>query len=231
MKSFGPTGPKSNPLLVPNDQLLDALTPLLNMSRGRTLGIYLTGRYACSPADVLADSLVPSLKGSDATLYHALKLYRLTPELRWTAANHIWPVDKTVKFKPYTDRISSSVHRNINYVYSKPTVPVKNGRHGRRRMSGSVVSYEAAPSSSGSSSSGRGGYSRASRSVFSDSDEEFEADVDDVVAANGAAPLQEKDIVMLATSDENVFRGDVSVASKGKLTRVEVNLLLLFYVD
>jgi hypothetical protein len=63
MKTFGPVGPRPHPLFTPNDQLLDALSPLLNLCRGRTLGVYLTGRYNCSPTDVLADSLVPSVSG------------------------------------------------------------------------------------------------------------------------------------------------------------------------
>lgn len=65
IKTFGPVGPRPNPLLTPNDQLLETLSPLLNLSRGRTLGIYLTGRYNCSPADILADSLVPSVSDHD----------------------------------------------------------------------------------------------------------------------------------------------------------------------
>jgi hypothetical protein len=29
-------------------------------------------------------------------LYHAFKLYKLAPELRWTAGPYIWPVDRVV---------------------------------------------------------------------------------------------------------------------------------------
>lgn len=68
MKSFGPAGPIPNPLLNPNDQLLDALTPVLNLSRGKTLAICLTGQYSCDPTQILADSLVPivSIKSTRA---------------------------------------------------------------------------------------------------------------------------------------------------------------------
>lgn len=31
-------------------------------------------------------------------LYHALKLYKLEPELHWSAGGYIWPVDQTVDF-------------------------------------------------------------------------------------------------------------------------------------
>lgn len=67
-KTFGPAGLRPDPLLTPSDQLLDTLSPLLNLTRGRTLGIYLTGWYNCSPTDILADSLVPSVSDLDALL-------------------------------------------------------------------------------------------------------------------------------------------------------------------
>jgi len=120
MKSFGPAGPSPNPLLIPNNQLLDALMPLLNLSRGKTLAVHLTGQYTCAPTQLLADSLVPLLKGSDVTLYHALKLFRLTPELRWSAAGYIWPVDKTVKFDRFEEPVPSVVvhHQSPNMLYN-----------------------------------------------------------------------------------------------------------------
>lgn len=31
-------------------------------------------------------------------MYHALKLYKLEPELRWSAGAYVWPVDQTVDF-------------------------------------------------------------------------------------------------------------------------------------
>ena len=36
------------------------------------------------------------LKGGDSILYHALKLYKLSPELLWTAGGYVWRVDQTV---------------------------------------------------------------------------------------------------------------------------------------
>lgn len=30
-------------------------------------------------------------------LYHAIKLYKLCPELHWSAGGYIWPVDRTVE--------------------------------------------------------------------------------------------------------------------------------------
>ena len=40
------------------------------------------------------------MKGGDSILYHALKLYKLLPELRWAAGGYIWPVDRTVEWGP-----------------------------------------------------------------------------------------------------------------------------------
>lgn len=80
MKTFGPVGQKPNPLITPHDQLLDALSPILNLSRGQRLGIYLTGKYDCSPADVLADSLVPS--ASEPELPHGAVMVNPTCSLK-----------------------------------------------------------------------------------------------------------------------------------------------------
>ncbi|KAH9854550.1 hypothetical protein C2E23DRAFT_867173 [Lenzites betulinus] len=98
VKSFGPAGVQPDPLINPSDQFLDLLSPVLNMSRGRRIAFYLTGEYGVNPGDVLAESLVPNLKGGDSILYHALKLYKLAPELRWTAGGYVWAVDQTVEF-------------------------------------------------------------------------------------------------------------------------------------
>ena len=36
------------------------------------------------------------LKGGDSILYHALKLYKLSPELHWSAGGFVWAVDQIV---------------------------------------------------------------------------------------------------------------------------------------
>jgi len=100
LKSFGPAGASPDPLITPSDYLLDNLAPIFNTMRGRTVAFYLTGDYGVNPADVLAESLVPYLKGGDSILYHAVKLYKLAPELRWTAGGYIWPVDRVVECGP-----------------------------------------------------------------------------------------------------------------------------------
>ncbi|KAF9071698.1 hypothetical protein BDP27DRAFT_1361637 [Rhodocollybia butyracea] len=107
LKTFGPTG-LTEPLINPSDKFLDLISPVLNMSRGRKIGIYITNDYGVNPSEVLAESLVPMLKGGDALLYHAIKLYKLTPELHWTAGGYIWPVDRTVEIGEQGQNMSPS---------------------------------------------------------------------------------------------------------------------------
>ncbi|EPQ50762.1 hypothetical protein GLOTRDRAFT_66433, partial [Gloeophyllum trabeum ATCC 11539] len=97
VKSHGPSGLTPDPLITPSIQFLDLLIPILNVTRGRQIAFYLTGEYGVNPAELIADSLVPNLKGGDSLLYHALKLFKLSPELRWTAGGYIWPVDRAVE--------------------------------------------------------------------------------------------------------------------------------------
>ncbi|KAH7929025.1 hypothetical protein BV22DRAFT_1030059 [Leucogyrophana mollusca] len=90
-------GPSVDPLITPSENILDLLSPLLTLSRGRKIAFYLTQEYGVNPAEVLAESLVPLLKGSDSLLYHAMKLFKLAPELHWAAGGYIWPIDRTVE--------------------------------------------------------------------------------------------------------------------------------------
>jgi hypothetical protein len=94
-RTFGPAG--LDTLINPSDFFLDLLTPILNLSRGRKIAFYLSHEYGVNPSEVLAESLVPSLKGGDLILYHAMRLYKLSPELHWTAGRYIWPVNRTVE--------------------------------------------------------------------------------------------------------------------------------------
>ncbi|KAK0184525.1 hypothetical protein F5146DRAFT_241402 [Armillaria mellea] len=108
LKTFGTgVGTAAEPLVNPSDGFFDLLAPVLNMSRGRKIAFSLSHDYGVCPADVLAESLVPRLKGGDSVLYHALKLYKLTPELYWTAGGYIWPIDHVVE--SLSEEISSPV--------------------------------------------------------------------------------------------------------------------------
>ena len=59
------------------------------------------------------------LKGSDYTLFHAFKMYKLNPELHWAAGEYIWPADRLVEF------FSEDIERNS---------PVMPGGHLRNQM-------------------------------------------------------------------------------------------------
>lgn len=59
VKTFGPAAIQPDPLITPSDVFLDMLSPVLNMSRGRRIAFHLTSEYGISPADALAESLVP----------------------------------------------------------------------------------------------------------------------------------------------------------------------------
>jgi hypothetical protein len=113
LRTFGPAGVHPEPLITPSDNFLDLFSPIFNTMRGRQIAFYLINDYGVDPSDVLAESLVPhvrilpssisikfnsstQLKGGDSLLYHAIKVYKLIPELRWTAGGYIWPVDRSV---------------------------------------------------------------------------------------------------------------------------------------
>lgn len=59
LRTFGPSPSPSQSLMLPSDRFLDLISPILNASRGQTVAFYLREQYGFSPADVLAESLVP----------------------------------------------------------------------------------------------------------------------------------------------------------------------------
>ena len=61
VQSFGPAGIPPSPLISPSDAFLDSLSPVLNMSRRRSIAFYLTGEYGVNPGEVVAESLVPNV--------------------------------------------------------------------------------------------------------------------------------------------------------------------------
>ncbi|GJJ14707.1 hypothetical protein Clacol_008974 [Clathrus columnatus] len=224
MKSFGPAGPSPNPLLIPNNQLLDALMLVLNLSRRKTLAIHLTGQYTCAPTQLLADSLVPFLKGSDATLYHSLKLFRLTPELRWSAAGYIWPADKTVKFDRTEELLPATVHQNTNIVYNLPGAAAQHIRQRRKSTSRSVGSFDSESMGSSSSGSFESSYLSRSRSVRYEGQSRWETGI-----GNGALSLADANIILLTSpQDVNVFVEEVDVNLRGELFKVPSDYLDMF---
>ena len=62
IKSFGPSTPSADTLITPSDQFFDLLSPILNMSRGRSVGFYLNYDYNINPAEAQANTLVPQVR-------------------------------------------------------------------------------------------------------------------------------------------------------------------------
>ncbi|KZS96750.1 hypothetical protein SISNIDRAFT_406878 [Sistotremastrum niveocremeum HHB9708] len=221
LRSFGPCGIAPKPIIVPNDGLLDAITPVLHRSRGRRIAFFLTGTYdQICPADVVADSIVPLLKGSDAILFHAVKLYGLQAELRYAAGGYIWTAQQTVQ-------LSNSPQAQSSYPGGPlPLSPASSsGSSGRHRDS-----HYAPPRRSMTPS-------RRAGSSGSDEDRHYYED-------SGAITLREADVEVLTPPRAPrgvsgrrpavgvtgpVTRLPVPFVSGGQLNRLFVNVLLVVY--
>lgn len=59
LKTYGPSPSPSQALMLPSDRFLDTISPILNMCRGKTIAMFLKEQYGFSPAEVLAETLVP----------------------------------------------------------------------------------------------------------------------------------------------------------------------------
>lgn len=239
LRTFGPSPTPSQSLMLPSDRFLDLISPILNLSRGQRIAFYLQEQYGFSPADILAESLVPhvcsfapsykpreanlivmQLKGGDALLYHSLRLYKLVPELRWAAGGYVWPVDSAVECG---NLVRTPSQRHLQLRNSMSMAP--NSRH-RRQYSGSA------------NGNGKPGFSlveyRDSGSSESD-DEDLEnvaVNVRDRVEGSGAVLLEEAGIRVLV--DElvggAVTRERVPFVSAGALDKLVINVLLVVYV-
>jgi len=62
-KSFGPTSNTSDTLVTPSDTFFNLLSPILNMSRGQTVAFYLKNDYVANPAEAVANTLIPQVRG------------------------------------------------------------------------------------------------------------------------------------------------------------------------
>ena len=54
-------GAISDAPIIPSDEFFDLLAPILNMSRGRSIALYLNYDYIANPAEVTANSLIPQV--------------------------------------------------------------------------------------------------------------------------------------------------------------------------
>jgi len=154
---------------------------------------------------MLAESLVPELKGGDSLLYYSLKLYKLSPELRWTAGGYIWPVDRSVECG--------------NDIFTTPAAHGPYSSPRRRRQSDRY-------------STGRGGFSV---SPHSDSEEEEAESLRSRVEGSGAIPISEADIFIVTDKESlagasKITKARVPYISGGVLDKLIVNVLMLVFV-
>ncbi|KAF5392499.1 hypothetical protein D9757_002162 [Collybiopsis confluens] len=202
IKTFGPTG-VTEPLINPSDSFLDLLSSVLNMCTGRRIGIPIVNNYGVNPSELLAESLVPMLKGGDSLIYHAIKLYKLVPELHWTAGGYIWPVDRTIEIAEQTPTLLDAPAR---------------GRMGSPPVRGMFAS----------SASTRVG--SVSGSVYPESDEEIADALRSRIPQNGAIPLTEANITILTDwNDPAPIMGKerVPFVVGGELDKLVVNALMV----
>ncbi|TFK28271.1 hypothetical protein FA15DRAFT_652930 [Coprinopsis marcescibilis] len=113
-------------LSIPTDNFFEVLAPIMNVSRGRKIGVYLTNDYAVNPSLVTAQSLATQLKGGDYLLYNAFKMYKLNVDLHWAAGEYIWPSEGLVEV--YGDDIESSsssirAHSGAPTINANPWMP------------------------------------------------------------------------------------------------------------
>jgi len=206
LRTFGAAGIHPDPLIAPSDQFLDILSPILNMSRGRRIAFHLTGDYDANASEVLAESLVPELTGGDSLLYHALRLYKLSPELRWCAGGYVWPVDQVVD-------LTCAVDDSPNIPLSRMPFAMLNGV---QSTTSSPVRTSFTPTRSGSDSS----------------DDSRLEDVRTKVEKSGAVPMSDAEIFVLADPSllGSVAKERVPFVQGGELEKLVVNVLLVVYV-
>lgn len=101
------------------------------------------------------------MNGGDSVLYHALKLYKLEPELHWSAGGYVWPVDHTVDFTESDDAPviasarspPSSSHRGLCSASeagdSAEDLRTKVERSGAVRLAETGINLLSAPTSPG----------------------------------------------------------------------------------
>ncbi|EJD01863.1 uncharacterized protein FOMMEDRAFT_134522 [Fomitiporia mediterranea MF3/22] len=233
LRTYGPSPSPSQSLMLPSDRFLDLIAPILNMSRGQHIAFYLREQYGCSPADALAESLVPNLKGGDALLYHSLRLYKLTPELRWAAGGYIWPVDSTVQCGNFFHNSPRPLHNNLRSPLASTKQLVTPGGRTRRIYSG--IPRKAITNGNGN------GFSSLYHEPGSDSTDEDELDdrhdaviLRTRVEESGAMPIAQTGIRVLADDTlgvgDSVTKERVPYISAGGLEKLIINVLLVVYV-
>ena len=163
----------------------------------------------------------PQLKGADSLLHHALKLYKLTPELHWTAGGYIWPIDRVVECSDdFSPTATSPPPDPRDGPYRSPTMQASMLHSPMMNLSlGSLISSPpmAAPVPM----------------------PEMEEDsLRWRVENSGAVPLTDEDILLMVTSDPAggppllgpVSKEKVPFVSGGQLDKLIVNVLMVAFV-
>lgn len=237
LRTYGPSPSPAQSLVLPSDRFLDLISPILNMSRGQQVAFYLREQYGSSPAEVLAESLVPQvrgtlfrvvpyltsshkLKGGDALLYHSLRLYKLEPELRWCAGIYIWPRQLTVECGNFFHHSPRSAHMR-SPLSSSPALMTPGGRNRRAYT-------------------GRNGfplYRDPGSDTTDDDDGYFGNDANALrsrIEASGAVTLAEEGVKILPDNaigvGESVTKERIPYISAGGLEKLVINVLLVVYV-
>jgi len=232
IKSFGPSSPSADTLVTPTDKFFDLLSPILNMSRGKSIAFYLNYDYNINPAEAVANTLIPHLKGADALIYDAFKFHKLAPELHWTAGGFIWPVDHTLEY--FVDDAPNGPSNLVN--------PLKN----MNMRSPSPNPYGNKMPYGGPNAPNRGDLGNpAARGAFGNTyggnpitrgGQGYDDDVDTLrprVQASGAVSLQEANITLLTDYNNTnplIGKERVDFVSNGELTKLVVNVLLVVFI-
>ncbi|KAG1725525.1 hypothetical protein EDB19DRAFT_263822 [Suillus lakei] len=206
-------GAAVDPLITPSEYFLDLLSPVLSLSRGRKVAFYLTQDYGVNPSEGLAESLVPHLKGSDSLLYHALKVYKLAPELHWAAGGYVWPIDRTVECgNDVLDSPTSLSSMSFPSAFGSPARSTKSAKSAKSVRG--PMSYYNGPEE--------------------DDVEIMKIEADNLrmrVEESGAIPLSEAEIFILSDWVPGPLAKErVHFVSNGELEKLIVNVLLVIYV-
>ncbi|KAJ7175215.1 hypothetical protein C8R43DRAFT_599701 [Mycena crocata] len=217
-KSFGATALTPDPLFTPSQPFLDLLPPVLQMSRGRKIAFLLSHDYDVDPSVLVAESLVPHLKGGDSILYHALKLYKLAPALHWTAGGYIWPLERPVEI--FNDEPTQPFHSNGSPLQTHPLPAMRGAFSNSPSMPGAMPGANGSPVYNGNSS-----YVPSASPIDT---------LRVRVQESGAVPLADAEVTLLtdwrAPPDAPIGKARVHFVSEGMLEKLVVNVLLVAFV-
>ncbi|KAF5310379.1 hypothetical protein D9611_012085 [Ephemerocybe angulata] len=205
---------KFQSLLTPTDTFFDLLAPIMNMMRGRTVGFHLSCDYAdVDPSVVTADALIPQLRAGDYLLYHAFKMYKLTPNLHWAAGEYIWPLGRRVELDS----------EDITHHSASPRMPFGQGlSHTPSRPPVAMP-----PAFGPAGAHGHGAYGGG----IQDDSQALRVKVEE----SGGELLSEADITVLKdqwthTPAEPGAVERIPFISRGELKKLVVNVLLVVYI-